>query len=261
VLDIGSDLFVHDLVDAKRLDAPFKKLEVTDIQNLAYADNQFATITCMNTLYHAPDQVKALQEMGRVLAPGGTLYFDVIRPGFVDLIPLRKMLHAAGFTVAAEEMQKSLIKPQAELPVAELLADFEVDIVPTMSMELFNIAYSLHALDWTLPYTEPTAERKAQTLRFLRTVIAPLLAQDRQLAARGSAFLFVKAMKHGTLHTAEAPAHRCPKCFGPLSRLSCKPCTVTYPEIEGIPLLATQYLEPFATLAFRRTPERKVRVS
>jgi len=111
MLDIGSDLFVHDLVDAKRLHAPFKKLEATDIQNLAYADNQFATITCMNTLYHAPDQVKALRELGRVLAPGGTLYFDVICPRFTDLIPLWRMLQAAGFTVAAAEMRKSLIKP------------------------------------------------------------------------------------------------------------------------------------------------------
>ena len=212
--------------------APFKKLEATDIQNLAYADNQFATITCMNTLYHAPDQVKALQEMGRVLAPGGTLYFDVIRPGFVDLIPLRRMLHAAGFTVAAEEMQKALIKPQAELPFGELLPGFNVEIVPTMSMELFNIAYSFYALDLTLPYTPPTAERKVQTLRFLRAVIAPLLGQDRQLAAKGSAFLFVKATKRGTLQTAEAPAHRCPKCFGSLSGLSCTPCAVTYPALE-----------------------------
>lgn len=54
------------------LGMPFS-LKKADAQNLPFEDNSFDFVTCQTVLIHVPDPQKALEEMKRVLKPGGTL--------------------------------------------------------------------------------------------------------------------------------------------------------------------------------------------
>jgi ubiquinone/menaquinone biosynthesis C-methylase UbiE len=47
--------------------------ETTDASNLPFADQSFNVVVAMHMLYHVPDQARAIDEMHRVLKPGGTL--------------------------------------------------------------------------------------------------------------------------------------------------------------------------------------------
>jgi SAM-dependent methyltransferase len=278
-IDVGSDLFVHDLVDAARRRAPFRRLEVGDIQNLPYADDSFATVFSMNTVYHAPDKLAAVRELGRIVAPGGTVHFDYFLPAFADQLPLAKLLEAGGFGVSADELRRSMFKPQVEFTpelLAELLPGFAIELVPAISAPLMNLIMIFHGLDVTLPWHEPTPQRREHTLRLLRSVIAPLLAQDRELSGRGgNGYMYVHARKPG--HASPAIRHRCPNCGSSVNDLTCASCGSQYRLVEGVPLLATQYSEALDELAHlpkatapeqrshwpwrlkraRRTPERR----
>ena len=48
-----------------------------DICNLPFKDNEFDFIFCNHVLEHIPDDTKAMQELYRVLAPGGTGIFQI----------------------------------------------------------------------------------------------------------------------------------------------------------------------------------------
>jgi SAM-dependent methyltransferase len=48
-----------------------------DICNLPFSDNEFDFIICNHVLEHIPDDTKAMQEIYRVLAPGGTAILQV----------------------------------------------------------------------------------------------------------------------------------------------------------------------------------------
>ena len=48
-----------------------------DICNLPFQDNEFDFIFCNHVLEHIPDDTKAMQELYRVLAPGGTGVFQI----------------------------------------------------------------------------------------------------------------------------------------------------------------------------------------
>ncbi|CAM4266396.1 class I SAM-dependent methyltransferase [Gillisia hiemivivida] len=48
-----------------------------DIRNLPFKDNSFNFILCNHVLEHIPDDTKAMQELYRVLAPGGTAILQI----------------------------------------------------------------------------------------------------------------------------------------------------------------------------------------
>lgn len=48
-----------------------------DICNLPFEDNTYSFIICNHVLEHIPDHIKAMQEIYRVLAPGGTAILQV----------------------------------------------------------------------------------------------------------------------------------------------------------------------------------------
>ena len=58
-------------IDRARTFAPKAKLERGDAEVLPYADGSFEIVTCLGSLEHFLDPPKALEEMRRVLAPGG----------------------------------------------------------------------------------------------------------------------------------------------------------------------------------------------
>jgi ubiquinone/menaquinone biosynthesis C-methylase UbiE len=53
---------------------PDIRVSVADARAIPYADSAFDAVVANHMLHHVPDRVRALDEIARVLAPGGTLY-------------------------------------------------------------------------------------------------------------------------------------------------------------------------------------------
>ncbi|MHC4135364.1 MAG: methyltransferase domain-containing protein [Planctomycetota bacterium] len=53
--------------------APNARFAVADALDLPFCDGHFATVVALNLVDRVPDPVRALDELGRVTAPGGTL--------------------------------------------------------------------------------------------------------------------------------------------------------------------------------------------
>mgnify|MGYP000951185984 CR=1 FL=1 len=62
-----------------------------DICNLPFKDNQYDVILCNHVLEHIPDDTKAMQELYRVLKPGGRVI--MVEPG---ITPISKLIYKMG---------------------------------------------------------------------------------------------------------------------------------------------------------------------
>ena len=71
-VDLSPEMVVKARENAESLglDIEFKE---GDVEELPYPDNEFNTLTSNMSFHFFPDKLKALKEMGRVLAPGGRM--------------------------------------------------------------------------------------------------------------------------------------------------------------------------------------------
>jgi SAM-dependent methyltransferase len=100
-----------------------------DAQRLPFPDASFDVVTMLDVLEHLPDDVCALQEVRRVLRPGGHFVFSV--PAYQHLwsahdtalhhfrryeyLDLRRLLRAGGFRIELLSFAMSLMPPIAWL--------------------------------------------------------------------------------------------------------------------------------------------------
>ena len=78
-IDISPRMIARVLVKARR-DSANVKLVLTDVQRLAFADQTFDTVLTVCTFCSIPDPLEGLQELFRVLKPGGRLLmFEHVR--------------------------------------------------------------------------------------------------------------------------------------------------------------------------------------
>jgi SAM-dependent methyltransferase len=77
-LDVGAGgrRITPDVVTVDAVAAPGVDV-VGDIHGLPFADGSFDAVFCTGTLEHITDPFRAIQELRRVLRPGGILYVDV----------------------------------------------------------------------------------------------------------------------------------------------------------------------------------------
>ena len=81
VLEIATDYSDGMIAEAKKGENPANlTFEVADAVALPYADNSFDAVIIANALHIVPDPKKALNEIDRVLCPGGIM----IAPNFVE---------------------------------------------------------------------------------------------------------------------------------------------------------------------------------
>jgi ubiquinone/menaquinone biosynthesis C-methylase UbiE len=78
----GFDYAPSMLAGAKKIFKNYQniKLEVADATNLPYQENSFDTVHLANALHCIPDYVKSLEEIFRVLKPGGTFLVNLLLP-------------------------------------------------------------------------------------------------------------------------------------------------------------------------------------
>jgi len=261
-LTVGSDLFIHDLVEAQQYNAPFDRLMAFDVCAMPFVDNTFGTIFCMNTLYHCDDPVAAIRELVRILKPGGSLHVDVARSSFVSEWPLFNMLRGIGFDQAAREFELLVSKPE-NLRLAEQCPALieqagcsHIEVVPFMSLPLTRLILFFNSLEIFFWFGSST-NFIDKILSFMNTIVAPLLAQDRKLSLDGSSYYLIKATKAGSpVHSRDdeeiTQRLACPACRAPLiysqETVECRSCPRHYPCVSGIPLLTTDYLKPFELL-------------
>lgn len=266
-ISIGSDLFIHDLLEAKRNPAPFDRLMAFDVTNIPFSDDTFGAVFSMYTVYHAEDKIAAIREIARVLAPGGTLCFDDIQSAAVTERPVVRALKDSGvFPKSADQFLRSTVKPQRYLgpeEYREILQECgcdEVQVVPFMSLPLWRVALFFHDLEIFFGKNSPTpsARRVKSLMAFLNSVIAPLIARDHELSAReGGAFWLVRATKRGKLNVDMPPANVmqraiCPVCRSAMAftvdSVRCTSCATQFPIVNDVPIIATAYLNFFKEL-------------
>ena len=76
---VGIDLTIEMLLQAQKLAAARGQRAtwlLADAQTLPFADSSFGLVACRRAAHHLVDVTGALQEMVRVLAPGGVLLID-----------------------------------------------------------------------------------------------------------------------------------------------------------------------------------------
>jgi len=73
---IGLDISA-EMLKLSRQNAPGRPLVCADAERLPFADQSFASITCLMSLVHFPRPDRVIQEACRVLVPGGFLIADI----------------------------------------------------------------------------------------------------------------------------------------------------------------------------------------
>jgi ubiquinone/menaquinone biosynthesis C-methylase UbiE len=82
-LDTGCDLSEDQLRKA-RTRKQYESLTLADARKLPYQSTSFATVICNSSMEHIPHVEQVIEEVGRVLQPGGVFAFTVPGPRFND---------------------------------------------------------------------------------------------------------------------------------------------------------------------------------
>jgi SAM-dependent methyltransferase len=96
-IDVGLDVDPEGVKKAKNCGL-YKRVVVANASKMPFRDGQFKTIVSNSTFEHIKDDIKAVSESSRVLAPGGRLFFTAPTPRFI------KILRELG--VAEEEVKR-----------------------------------------------------------------------------------------------------------------------------------------------------------
>lgn len=75
-VEVGIDISIEDLMKAKK-NNKHKKLLIADARNLPFSQNKFSTVISNSTIEHIPHPEKVMQEVYRVLKPGGIFIYTV----------------------------------------------------------------------------------------------------------------------------------------------------------------------------------------
>lgn len=103
--------------------------------NMPFADNSFDKVFCINVIYFWDEPQKHLQEISRVLKPGGKFYAVIRTKESMERMPFTKY----GFTVYTEEKWRELVNNNK-------LNYVKAELVNEPSVEFKNQAFSIQSL-------------------------------------------------------------------------------------------------------------------
>ena len=264
-LNVGGDIILSNLLKARSIRS-HEEFAALDFGALPFADGAFERVYALNSIYHAQSgRAGAVEQISRVLAPGGILALTDVSPFLNAMKPLASFMEALGFTNLKADFTRYFLSGygadgtpgseewyQAELP---RMGFEDVRVQYLLSPRLCEISYLFY--DWQALFNfdlhTPLVAQGTQHRywdnysRMLATVVAPLLRQDEELCRREGkgGYIFVtakkKAGKKGSLFHGD---YACPECRTPLGKgLECSSCGRIFPVVEDIPLLTTFYAE------------------
>ena len=269
-LDVGADIIVSNLLKARERKA-HQSLVALDMASLPWNDGAFAQVTAFNSIYHVQGGRRvALEEMTRVLAPGGTLALTDVSPFLSQLKPLDDFFGTLGFSDLRQAFERYFLAgygadgtPGEEGWYRTELARLGYDVIEfryLLGPRLCRLAYLFY--DWQALFNFDALGRldgqgfdASAYHAMLAAAVAPLIAGDAAdcgAAGRGG-YMFVHARKRGTTPALPSPSGqlRCPVCGGSLSSHSpagfpCNSCGRVFPVFEQIPLLTGFYADAAA---------------
>lgn len=281
-LDVGSDIMVSNLMEARKRKS-HKAFVAMDMGNIPFADETFQRVYALNCLYHVQlGRRKALEEIARVLEPGGQVALTDISPYLTEMKPLNSFFKMFGFHDLAEEFDRYFLAgfgadgtPGNVEFYSETLMELGFENITVrylLSPRLSQLSYLFY--DWQALFNlnaqakldgEEGRARMAATYRpMLKSVVAPLIRLDEELCYREGCggYIFVTAQKRGV--SAKRPGKFvwdehliCPTSKAPLEKRDdtyvCRESDRVYPTVDGIPLLTDFYADNVDTTAARRS--------
>ena len=263
---------VSNLIEARKRKS-HKTFVAMDMGNIPFADETFRRVYALNCLYHVQlGRAKALEEIARVLEPGGQIAVTDISPYLTEMKPLTQFFQMLGFHDLAKEFDRYFLSGfgadgtpgSVEFYTETLMAlGFEnVTVRYLMSPRLAQLSYLFY--DWQALFNlnaqsklegEEGRKRMLATYRpMMKSVIAPLLRLDEELCYREGkgGYIFVTAQKRGT--PTKKPGKFvwdehliCPASKKPLEKAGdtyvCRESDRVYPSVDGIPLLTDFYAD------------------
>jgi ubiquinone/menaquinone biosynthesis C-methylase UbiE len=102
IFDIQQEMLDHVMREANKRGVTNVNPALGDAQSLPYADESFEAVVLITVLGEIPDQDRALNEVARVLKPGGRLIVGemIVDPHTVTLGQLRERAGRAGLSFA-----------------------------------------------------------------------------------------------------------------------------------------------------------------
>ncbi len=104
-LDVGLDPWWEPLTEAAAR-GRHRRMTYALGAPMPFADGSFRTVVSNSVLEHIPDVTPVLQEVGRVLAPGGWFHFAVPGPNFRRFLSVARMFDALGMSGTAERYRR-----------------------------------------------------------------------------------------------------------------------------------------------------------
>jgi ubiquinone/menaquinone biosynthesis C-methylase UbiE len=104
-MDVGLDPWPSPMEEARRRDA-YRLLVLGEGARIPFPDSFFASVTSTSVLEHIPDIDPVLQEVGRVLQPGGKFVFCVPNHRFPEQLSVRKVLDDLGLTALGQSYSR-----------------------------------------------------------------------------------------------------------------------------------------------------------
>jgi SAM-dependent methyltransferase len=137
------------MLDSLREKAPCIPSLRSDIYELPFAENSFDAAVCMHVLFHLPDWPVVLAELGRVVKPGGAVFFEMrsgehVRAAEKILQALRISLPSRG---KADRSLATVYASRTEVLRAMESAGLELE--KTLAYDLGH-SYYLTPLAWML---------------------------------------------------------------------------------------------------------------
>lgn len=268
-LDVGSDIMLSNLIKARSRNS-HENFVAMDMGKVPFADNTFQRVYALNCLYHVQlGRKKALEEIARVLAPGGQVAITDVSPHLNDLKPLHGFFASLGFDKLSEEFSRYFLSGfgadgtpgSKEFYVDALLElGFEnIHVRYIMSPRLTRLSYLFY--DWQALFNLDAqaglrdGKEKDHLMKVYRSmltnVVAPLIRLDEELCNREDrgGYIFVTAQKRGVskpINNFDWRKHMiCPVSGGALvekdGHFHCEQSDMTYPVVEGIPLVTDFY--------------------